>query len=235
MRIIKSALAIALVVIFVTNAMPKEAADTSTATAAKSAPAKEPVVIVESAATKDAQTSGPVAIVQQTVVKVLRVLADPKYKDPSERRKLRDKIRSILLDVVDMKNISLLTLANYRSKFSDEQFETFTKLFSQLLFSTYIIHLETYSDEKVVITGIEKTSASRARVKTKTVSSTKEIPIEFGFAKADQKWTLYDVYIEGVSLVKNYRSQFREILLNKSSAQFLERLREKVKENENKL
>ena len=148
---------------------------------------------------------------------------------------MREKIRSMLLETVDIKTVSVLTLANYRSKFSNEQFEKFSELFSRLLFSTYITHLEKYSDEKVLITGTESLSDTRIVVKTNTVSSTKQIPIEFSFLKEGQKWLLYDVHIEGVSLVRNYRSQFREILLNKSADQFLERLRSKVDENENKL
>jgi phospholipid transport system substrate-binding protein len=67
------------------------------------------------------------------------------------------------------------------------------------------------------------------------VSSTKQMPIDFSFLKQDEKWLLYDVRVEGVSLVKNYRTQFREILLNKSADQFIERVRDKVNENENKL
>jgi phospholipid transport system substrate-binding protein len=229
-----------LFVAIAAGAWPKEAAESTTTTAAKEAPTKksppkEPVVIIEEAATKNAQAKEPVAIVRQTVIKVLRVIADPAYQDSSQKKKMREKIRSMLLEIVDMKAVSVLTLANYRSKFSNEQFEKCSELFSRLLFSTYITHLEKYSDEKVLITGAESLSDTRIVVKTNTVSSTKQIPIDFSFTREDKKWMLYDVHIEGVGLVRNYRSQFREILLNKSADQFIERLRSKVDENENKL
>jgi len=229
-----------LFVAIAAGAWPKEATESTTTTAAKGTPTKKsppkgPVVIIEEAAKKNAQAKEPVAIVERTVIQVLKVIADPAYQDSSQKKKMREKIRSMLLETVDIKTVSVLTLANYRSKFSNEQFEKFSELFSRLLFSTYITHLEKYSDEKVLITGTESLSDTRIVVKTNTVSSTKQIPIEFSFLKEGQKWLLYDVHIEGVSLVRNYRSQFREILLNKSADQFLERLRSKVDENENKL
>jgi phospholipid transport system substrate-binding protein len=231
---------IALVTAFAAGVPSKEATDSATTTTAKKAPPRkapprEPVVVVEEEAKKNVRAKESVEIVRQTVVKVLRILGDPSYQDSSQKKKMREQIRSILLGIVDRNDVSMLTLANYRSKFSNEQFETFSKLFSRLIFSTYIAHLETYSDEKVHIVGAETPSDSRVLVKTKTVSSTKQMPIDFSFLKQDEKWLLYDVRVEGVSLVKNYRTQFREILLNKSADQFIERVRDKVNENENKL
>jgi len=177
----------------------------------------------------------PARIVDETVTKVIGLLEDPVYKSPSERAKRREKIRLIMLDAVDMDTLTALTLANFKGKFSPAQLEKFQDLFSRLIFSTYITHLESYSGEKVVVIGAENQTASRVRVRTKTVTDTKEIPVEFSFTIIGDEWKLYDVYIEGVSLVKNYRSQFREILVNRSAEQFLERLRQKVEENEKEL
>lgn len=174
----------------------------------------------------------PTQIVDETVDRVLKILGDPEYKNPTTKPKLREKVRSIILGQVDMVTVSNLTLANYRKKFSPEQLKEFRAVFSQLLFSTYVAHLEEYTDEKVVTVKSEQLSESRVVVKTKTITDTKTIPVDYSFAKQGKRWMLYDVHIEGVSLVKNYRSQFRQILLNKSADEFLARLKNKVKENE---
>jgi phospholipid transport system substrate-binding protein len=133
-----------------------------------------------------------------------------------------------------METVGQLTLANFKRKFNDEQYEKFLALFEHLLFSTYITHLEKYSGEKVVVKQAEKVTDGRIDVKTDTVTDTRKIPVDFSFIRKDDRWQLYDVHIEGISLVKNYRSQFREILINRSPDAFLERLEKKVEENDKK-
>jgi len=184
------------------------------------------------AAAKDPVIKQPREIVDDTVAKVFSILRDPVYKDPAKKLAMREKTRSILLRVVDMNAICALTLANYRKKFSEEQFAKFSDTFSRLLFSTYITHLEKYSNEKVVILETKNLSDSRVQVRTKTVTDTKEMPVDFSFNKQNERWLLYDVNVEGVSLVVNYRSQFREVLLNQTPEQLLQRLEQKVEENE---
>ena len=151
MSFIRIVSVVALMTALAAGGWSREAKDSTTTSPAKTAtprkaPPREPVVTVAEDAKKNAQAKEPVEIVRQTVVKVLRILGDPAYQDSSQKKKMREEIRSILLGIVDMKSVSTLTLANYRNKFSDAQFETFSVLFSRLLFSTYIAHLETYSD-----------------------------------------------------------------------------------------
>ena len=133
-----------------------------------------------------------------------------------------------------MDTVGQLTLANFKRKFSDEQYKRFVKLFEDLLFSTYITHLEKYSGEEVVVKGTEKLTDSRIDVKTDTVTDTRKIPVDFSFIRKDDRWQLYDVHIEGISLIKNYRSQFRELLINRSADEFIDRLEKKVEENDKK-
>lgn len=189
----------------------------------------------DDATTSETKPRQPREVVEDVVAKVMTILKDPVYKEPGKKMAMREKIQFSLLSSVDIKTVCSLTLANYRKNFSEEQFKKFSDLFSRLLFSTYISHLEKHTNEKVVTLEVKNLSGSRALVKTKTLTDTKDIPIDFSLIKQGNKWLLYDVHIEGVSLVVNYRSQFREILLNHSPAQFLERLEEKVKENEKNL
>ena len=207
------------------------------AAAAPEPPGSAPAASEETAASApaDAVPKAPADVVNETTEKVLKVLEDPGYKDAQKRKDLREQIRSILLSVADMERISVLTLANYKSKFSDEQFKQFTETFSRLLFATYISNIEKYNGEKVLILETKEVGEARVMVKTKVTSDVKDIPIDYSLAQEEGQWKVYDIYVEGVSLVKNYRPQFREILLNKSAADFLARIEKKVKENEEKL
>jgi phospholipid transport system substrate-binding protein len=126
----------------------------------------------------------------------------------------------------------VLTLANYRSKFSDEQFSRFKEEFSTLLFKTYIANLEKYTSENVVILKTERITAAKVTVVTKIKSDDKEIPVDFGMAQKESGWVLYDVKVEGISMVQNYREQFRELLGNRTPDKFLERLKEKREKGE---
>ena len=194
----------------------------------------------EETAPNEKEPKKPEEVVDEAVQKVLAMLADPQYKAESQKAERRDKIRNILLSVVDMPTIGALTLARYKKDFSKEQFDEFLDLFSRLLFSTYISHLEKYSGEKVVTLrvrdmGSRSSRVQRVEVQTEAVSDTKKIPINYRMITKGGQWKFYDVYVEGVSLVLNYRTQFGEILRTKSAADLLKRMAEKVQENEKNL
>ena len=186
----------------------------------------------EGATSKPETAKTPVQIVDETVAKVLKIFGDPEYKKPERKPQMRAVVRSTILEQVDMDTVAALTLSTFHKKFTDAQLKKFHALFSQLLFATYIKHLEKYTDEKVVIVDSKNLSDSRVQVFTKTITDTAEIPVDFSFVRLKERWMLYDVHIEGVSLIRNYRTQFREILVNRSVDEFLVRLDKKVKENE---
>ncbi|MCX7049889.1 MAG: ABC transporter substrate-binding protein [Candidatus Sumerlaeota bacterium] len=200
---------------------------------AKTATAKD--AGATSAAAKGSENPGPIETVDEAVKKILGILGSPEYKDTAKRKGFQEEIRKILIENSDVKTLSTLSLANYRSKFSDEQFEKFMDQFSRLLFATYISHFNKYTDEKIVILGAVKSAEDKAVVSTKLISSSGDTPIEYSMARHGKKWLLFDVRVEGVSLVLNYRSQFREILLNSTPDKLIQRLAEKVKKNEENL
>jgi phospholipid transport system substrate-binding protein len=186
----------------------------------------------KAAAKVEAQTDGARLVIDGAIQKVLALLKDESLKAPEKADGRRQKIRTILLEVVDMDVVGALTLANYRAKFSDEQFTRFKEEFSTLLFKTYIANLEKYSGEEVVVLKTEKITATKVTVITKIKSSDKEIPVDFGMAQKGSSWVLYDVKIEGISMVQNYREQFRELLGNQTPDKFLQRLKDKREKGE---
>jgi phospholipid transport system substrate-binding protein len=228
----------------ITPAAPVAAA--ATAPAAAQTPAAAPADEEEDKNTIDekeliqrpTQDHPAAKLVGDTIVKVLRILKKDDYRDETKRPPLREKIRLTILKNVDMNRVCDLVLAANRKSFQDAEYKQFQDAFSRLLFSTYITHMEKYSGEKVIIQGAEDATGSELRVKviTKTVSPSdnKAIPIEYSLLKSGETWKLYDVRIEGMSLVQNYRTQFQEILSKNTPAELIKRVEERSISNDPK-
>ncbi|MFP4381426.1 MAG: phospholipid-binding protein MlaC [Candidatus Sumerlaeia bacterium] len=152
-----------------------------------------------------------------------------------EIQEQRERIYNILLDVVDMKTVGILTLARYRKDFSDEQFDEFLDIFYKLMFSTYITHLHKMNNEPIKILNSRKRGDDKMTVEAEiTTTDGTKVPLEFSMLQKDGQWWIYDLKAEGVSIVRNYRSQFRELLFKNSVDEFIEKLDKKSKELEEK-
>lgn len=169
-----------------------------------------------------------VKAVNDTTTKVLTIIGSPAYQDPGKRPVERKKVLAALLEVTELDLICQLTLGAQRKAFKPDQYDAFKEQFKQLLFSTYITHLEKYTDEEITIVQATDTAKDRVKVMTRIVSSGNKIPVEYSVIKREGKWRLYDVNIEGVSLVRNYRTQFSELLRKNEPDEFIERVKEKV-------
>ena len=166
--------------------------------------------------------------VQSHVNKVLDVLRDPSLKTESAKKVKKDKMRAIADDMFDFTELSKRTLAQNWSKFDPEQRKEFIKLYKTLLADTYADKILAYTNEKIVFSKEIPLSDKTAEVRSSVLRKPSEIPINYRVIKKDDGWRVYDVVVEGVSLINNYRSQFREILLSKPPESLLETLRKKV-------
>ena len=160
--------------------------------------------------------------------KVLDVLRDPALKAESARRIKKEKIRSIADEMFDFTELSKRTLAQNWNRFDNGQQKEFIHLFKSLLADSYADKILAYTNEKIVFSKEIELTDKTAEVRSTVIGKTAEIPINYRVILKGDGWKVYDVVIEGVSLVNNYRSQFREILLNKSPESLLETLRKKV-------
>ncbi len=176
----------------------------------------------------------PLDTLKEPVDQIIQILNDPQYKDPSKRDVQHDNIWKIVRTIFDFKAISRLTVGRYWKKFVPSEKEAFTDVFSQFLGNTYISKIQgEYQNEKIVFLGQKMISESKALVKTKIIRAGVETPINYRMYRRKDNWKIYDVKIEGVSLVKNYRNQFRKILLKELPTQLIERVQEKL-ENQKK-
>ena len=171
----------------------------------------------------------PMTTVEATVNRVLNVLRDPKLKSPAAKEIKKEKLRVIYKDMFDEIEFSKRTLTRNWNKFSPAERVEFVKLFEQVLEKSYIDKILDYSNEKVDFYKESMLSDNQAEIQTKIVTASKEIPIYYRMILKDGKWKVYDVVVENVSLVQNYRTQFNDILGKNTPEQLLEILRKKVK------
>jgi phospholipid transport system substrate-binding protein len=170
----------------------------------------------------------PLDTVKVNVNNVLDVLRNPKLKAESAKEIKKDKLRIIYKTMFDENEFSRRTLSRNWSKLNPAEQVEFVKLFEQVLEKSYADKILDYTNEKVEFTKDEMKSDTQAEVQTKIITASKEIPIFYRMILKDGKWKVYDVVVENVSLVQNYRTQFNDILSKNTPEQLLETLRKKV-------
>jgi len=173
----------------------------------------------------------PLGTVQTNVNKVLEVLRDPALKDETAKEIKKAKLRTIYEPMFDEIELAKRSLARNWNALDLAQRQEFVQLFRQVLEKAYIDKILSYTDEKVVFDKETMLAENQAEVQTRIVTSSKEIPISYRVILKDGTWKVYDVIVEGVSLVQNYRTQFSDILAKNSPKELLEILRKKVKES----
>jgi phospholipid transport system substrate-binding protein len=172
----------------------------------------------------------PMDAVSTSVNKVLEVLRDPKLKAASAKGIEKEKLRLIYERMFDDIELSKRTLARHWNNLNVAQRKEFVLLFRQVLEKAYIDKILAYTNEKIAFDRETMLSETQAEVQTRIVTASKEIPITYRVLLKDGTWKVYDVVIENVSLVLNYRTQFNDILAKNKPEQLLEILRKKVQE-----
>ena len=139
------------------------------------------------------------------------------------------EIRSVILNGVDLPAMSQRILGKNWGKTDEEQRERFIQLFTDLLETTYIDRIEAYSDQRMELVR-ERTKGDRAIVDTLFITKKKQIPINYKLTRNGEKWLIFDMVIEEVSLVSNYRETYGEIIMNDGMDGLLTRMEDKVRE-----
>lgn len=166
--------------------------------------------------------------IKQTTDKILSILTDPALKNPSKEGERRKLIRGAVDEQFDWEEMARRSLARHWNQRTAEEKKEFVRLFADLLERVYMSKVEDYSGEKVQYEG-ERADGDYAIVKVKIVTKKNtDIHVEYRLKKEGNKWLVYDVSIEGVSLVNNYRAQFNSIISQSSYENLVKKLREKV-------
>jgi len=166
--------------------------------------------------------------VRSTINEVIRVLKDAELKKPGRAEERRRLLEKVIGDRFNYEEMARRALGTQWNKLSDQERQEFVDLFKGLLSGTYTDKIEGYSGEQVHYLN-ERLEADYAEVRTKVASDKTEIPLDYRLLNKSGDWRVYDVVVDGVSLVNNYRSQFTKIIRESSYADLLEKLREKSK------
>jgi phospholipid transport system substrate-binding protein len=170
----------------------------------------------------------PIETVEKGVNNLLKTLGDPAFKAQTKDQQIAT-LGTEIEKVFDFTELSKRTLGRDWKKMSAAQQKEFVKLFKQLLQGVYADRLLEYSDQKVIFDKEITPKKGRAEVQSYLQTSDgKKIPLFYRLTDKGGSWKVYDVVIEGVSMVKNYRTQFRDILAKDSPDKLLEILRDKV-------
>jgi phospholipid transport system substrate-binding protein len=162
--------------------------------------------------------------------RVVRVLENPELKEESKVKARRAAVRKIANDIFDFSETAKRSLARHWPPRTPAEREEFIALFADLLERSYISKIEVYGGEKIGYLG-ETIEGDLATVRTKIVTKQQtEIPIDYRMLRRGEKWLVYDIIIEGVSLIANYRTQFNKIITTSSYQELVKKMRTKQEE-----
>lgn len=165
--------------------------------------------------------------VQGTIANVMRVLDDEKLKNSEQVEKRRHEIEEIIKQRVDYEEMAKRALGTPWSSLSHHERKEFVDLFVQLLRDTFAGRIAEHSDEQVLYLS-EQREDSFAEVKTQLKGRKIDTPIDFRLIHRFGDWRVYDVVIDGASIVSNYRSQFSSIIRDVSYGGLVKKMRQKA-------
>jgi phospholipid transport system substrate-binding protein len=187
-------------------------------------------VLVVGLSATPAAAGVPTDQLKGAVERVLRTLDDPALKGDARLGERRVAVRKIANEIFDFSEIAKRSMARHWQPLSEAQRTEFVGLFADLLERSYISKIETYGGEKIQYTA-ERADGDFATVSTRIVTKNgTEVPVDYRMIKRADRWLVYDVSIEGVSLVSNYRTQFNKIIQTTSYNELVSKLRNKQDE-----
>ena len=172
-----------------------------------------------------ARAGAPAEQMRGAIEKVLATLKDPALK--SNRPERLNQLRQVIYPKFDFAEMAKRSLGSHWQKRSADEQREFVKLFTDLIENAYLDNLEGYDGEKVAITG-EKQDKEFAEVNSKVATKKgEEIAINYKLYQAGSDWKVYDVVIENISIVNNYRSQFNRVIAQSSFEDLFRKMKDK--------
>ena len=178
-----------------------------------------------------ARAGAPLEQLRLQVDRVLKLLDDPELKKESKAKDRRVAVRKIANEIFDFSETAKRSLGRHWLARTPAERDEFVQVFTDLLERSYISRVELYGGEKIQYVSDTIEEGEQAKVQTKLVTKGGgEIPIEYRMHKKADRWLVYDVIIEGVSLVSNYRTQFNKIIQTSSFQELVKKMKSKQEE-----
>lgn len=168
----------------------------------------------------------PTDAMKATIDEILRIVREKELKQPGKAEERRQQLEKVVGARFDYQEMSRRALGAPWNTLSDQEKQEFVGLFRTVLTNSYADKVETYSGEGVQYLN-ERTEKDYAEVRTKVLSGKTEIPLDYRLINKAEDWRVYDVVVDGVSLVNNYRGQFTKILRASSYSDLVDQLRKK--------
>jgi phospholipid transport system substrate-binding protein len=171
--------------------------------------------------------SSPTNAVKGTINDLIQVLEDEALKQPQQAEERRHRIEDIIKHRVDYEEMARRALGAPWSTLSLQGRHEFVSLFVELLRATFVGRITDHSDEQVVFLG-ELRKETFAEVNTQLKGGKIDTPIDFRLIRRAHEWRVYDIVIDGASIVSNYRSQFTSIIRDASYSGLVKKMKEKA-------
>jgi phospholipid transport system substrate-binding protein len=169
----------------------------------------------------------PTDQVRDSVSSILAILKNPALKTEARKNDRRDQLRRAIYARFDFAEMARRSLGSEWRNLNPKQQEEFTRLFTDLLERAYLEQIESYTNEKIVYLK-ETIDKDYAEVQSKILTGKgEEYELDYRLRQAGREWKVYDVVVENISLVNNYRSQFSRVIANQSYDELLRRMRDK--------
>ena len=182
-------------------------------------------------AASPAGAGAPLDQLRLQVDRVLKVLDDAELKKPDKAKDRRVAVRKIANEIFDFSETAKRSLGRHWLGRTPAEQAEFVQVFTDLLERSYISKVELYGGEKMQYVSDAVDNGDQAKVQTKLMTKQGgEIPIEYRMHKKADRWLVYDVVIEGVSLVSNYRTQFNKIIQTSSFQELVKKMKSKQEE-----
>ena len=186
--------------------------------------------LVAGGALDHARAGAPTDQVKSGTDQVLKIIQDPALKGADKTPVRRQQLRTVVDQVFDWQETGKRALGRHWQPLTPEQRQQFSSLFADLVERSYVGKIESYSGEKIVYVG-DIIEGDQATVKTKLITKSQtEIPIDYRMQKEGDRWRVYDVLIEGVSLVGNYRTQFNRVIQQTGYDDLVKKMKTKQEE-----
>jgi phospholipid transport system substrate-binding protein len=173
------------------------------------------------------RADSPTEQVRATVVKVLAIVRSPNPKSKAQIEAQRAQLLEVIHPRFDFTEMSKRSLGPNWARLTSEEQREFVKIFTALMGRAYVENIESYTDQNVLYTR-EVVDKDYAEVDTKIVADKRaDLSINYKLHSVGKEWRVYDLVIEDISVVNNYRSQFNRVIARSSFAELVRTMKEK--------
>ena len=181
-------------------------------------------------AVAQAWAGAPTDQLKSSIDRVVKILDDPTLKTDGKVKERKAAVRKAANDIFDFAETAKRSLARHWLNRTDQEREEFIKLFAELLERSYVSKIDLYGGEQITYVG-ESLDTDLATVRSKIITKQgTEVPVEYRMHRRGERWLVYDVSVEGVSLISNYRTQFNKIIQTSSYQELVKKMKTKQEE-----